>query len=719
MVKTHSAPSSAGLLSEIIRSNNVYVGGSSMGKGFRRAARYYLRKQAPTRIDHSIAGCGNDGEKLLLKEGVDHRVEDPFLVVDMGMVVSQLYQWRKHFPRVEAFYAMKCNPDPLLVKALAAMGCNFDCASREEIRMVKRVTKDLPPPFNNPDIIYANPAKARSHIIEAVCSGVRLVTFDNEVEVKKCASISKHIQLVMRIITDDSGSQCRLSSKFGAPKARWPSLLKAAKQHGLEVVGVSFHVGSGCRDVTRYEMALRDARALFDLAESEEYGFKMRILDIGGGFPGETHSLWNPADVFGDPTAPAFGESTPSLRQRKYTIDEEIDDEEAEDTMKEGFKREEREETAYRPLLYFTDIADAVTPMLDDMFPAESGVRIIAEPGRYLVAAACTLATSVISVRKNAVNEKVAPIQISDTEAAMQVHTMTRADEDEVIEEAGHGNHHRVITSIIDDLADYSKLYAEINLSQQEVDVYLDKLDLTNEDPVSLLSPPLETEVVPHHSVEGMTMRLVTECIPDDVSIPESIVSSGNALTLAAVGEAALSGVLKQVIADATAGCEDDFSYYINDGVYGSFNNLMFDHATVRPRHLKQAIHKSHSIVEKVGSRGETVLEAVECDSSGEDDDDDSRAARDDTLHPSTIFGPTCDSIDVIGRSVLLPKLSVGDWLYFQNMGAYTCAAASAFNGFIPTEKFYVCSIQPEHFEKLIEGPEFAEYDEEKKDEEY
>jgi hypothetical protein len=47
------------------------------------------------------------------------------------------------------------------------------------------------------------------------------------------------------------------------------------------------------------------------------------------------------------------------------------------------------------------------------------------------------------------------------------------------------------------------------------------------------------------------------------------------------------------------------------------------DHATVQPRHLKQAIHRSHSIIEKVGSLGETVLEAVECDSSGEDNGDE------------------------------------------------------------------------------------------------
>lgn len=36
-------------------------------------------------------------------------------------------------------------------------------------------------------------------------------------------------------------------------------------------------------------------------------------------------------------------------------------------------------------------------------------------------------------------------------------------------------------------------------------------------------------------------------------------------------------------------------------------------------------------------------------------------------------------------------------------------AAASSFNGFTPTEKFYVCSVQPEHFDELVEGPDLEE----------
>lgn len=715
--RAHSeAEISSGILSDILRENDVYLGGSAMGKGFRRAARYYLRKQAPKRVlDKSTPADAKRMAKHahLLKPGVEQRVEDAFYVVDIGVIVSQFHQWRKHFPRVEPFYAVKCNPDPVVVKTLATLGCHFDCASRAEIQLVQDVAQTLPPPRDEPSIIYANPTKARAHVIDAVCRGVTLMTFDNAAEVQKCAAVSDRIQLILRIITDDTGSQCRLSSKYGAPKSRWRDLLKAAKRHGLNVVGVSFHVGSGCRDASRYEMALRDARELFDLARTE-FGFEMNLLDIGGGFPGETHSLWNPAAVFGDPTAAS---------RRKYTIDEEIPDvdETGDDDEKEGLERDHtkevdgEEDTEHR-FMYFSEIAEEVAPIIDELFPESSGVRIIAEPGRYLVAASSTLVASVLSVRNNAKIENVEPIKISDRQASYNVDQITRAEEDAIVSEQGKPEH-RVIGSIMEELADYSKLYARVNLSQQEVDVYTDKADLTDgqlKTGAGILAPPVDRlpegqRPEQFHTVEGMQIGLVAECYDDVESISSASGGGGGnsaipgALTLAAAGEAAVSGVVLQAMADS-APLQDDYAYYINDGVYGAFNNILFDHATVRPRRLRYAISKSHRIVETTTRDGFRALEAIEEHSSADDHGTD--GVVDDSLYPSTVFGPTCDSMDVISRSVLLPKLSVGDWLYFQNMGAYTSAAASSFNGFTPTEKFYVCSVQPEHFEKLVEGPD-------------
>jgi len=267
----------SGILSDIIKESDVFLGGSSIGKGLKKAANYYMKNNLLTmhKPEHfALPGAADIEDSADLMP-----LENSFYVVDIGIVVSQVYQWRKYFPRVEPFMAVKCNPDPVIIKTLAILGCNFDCASSNEIRLVHKCCEDLP---RKPDIIFANPCKPRSHIVEAVCKGIKMMTFDNTAEIEKCASISKKIELVLRIITDDRGSQCRLSSKFGAPPIKWRPLLASAKKHGMQVVGVSFHVGSGCRDASRYEAALKDSKTIFDMAE-KDFGMKMRILDIGGG----------------------------------------------------------------------------------------------------------------------------------------------------------------------------------------------------------------------------------------------------------------------------------------------------------------------------------------------------------------------------------------------------------------------------------------------------
>jgi hypothetical protein len=303
------------------------------------------------------------------------------------------------------------------------------------------------------------------------------------------------------------------------------------------------------------------------------------------------------------------------------------------------------------------------------------------------------------------------PVKISDEMAAFHVDQVTRAEEDEIVAESSKPEH-PVIDSIVDEIADYSKLYARLNLTQQEFDVYAEKAELTSghvQAGAPLLAPPedrLPEGELPqqHHTVEGMQMGIVANCLDDGLSVISETETSENrelrgALSLAAAGEAAVSGVVIQAIADS-APYQDDYAYYVNDGCYGGFNNLIFDHATVRPRRLKHAISKNHSIV-PTEYNGFITLEAVENDDSSQGSDDADKED-DDGLYPSVIFGPTCDSIDVISRSVLLPKLSIGDWLYFNNMGAYTSAAASDFNGFTPSDKFYVCSVQPEHFEQYM-----------------
>ena len=267
----------SGKLGQVVKESKIWLGGSSIGKGLKKAANYYMAHHLQEECNAETSYLNLPGAKHLNHTTLP--LEDSFHVIDMGVIVSQVYQWRRFFPRVEPFYAVKCNPDPVIVKTLAILGCHFDCASHNEIRLVEHICRNM---ARKPEIVFANPCKSRSHIVEAVCKGVTLMTFDNIAEVEKCAAISNKIQLVLRIITDDRGSRCRFSSKFGAPRNKWRPLLAAAKRLGLDVVGVSFHVGSGCRDATRYELALLDARKIFDMAK-KEFGMNMHLLDIGGG----------------------------------------------------------------------------------------------------------------------------------------------------------------------------------------------------------------------------------------------------------------------------------------------------------------------------------------------------------------------------------------------------------------------------------------------------
>ena len=92
-------------------------------------------------------------------------------------------------------------------------------------------------------------------------------------------------RLVLRILTDDSSAQCQLGLKYGCHTKHAPYLLEKARELGLDVVGVSFHVGSGCRDARTFGEAIQDAKDL--MGYGTRLGYRMNMLDIGGGYPGQ------------------------------------------------------------------------------------------------------------------------------------------------------------------------------------------------------------------------------------------------------------------------------------------------------------------------------------------------------------------------------------------------------------------------------------------------
>ena len=268
--------------------------------------------------------------------------ENSFFIGDLGELDNLFKNWKLQLPRIQPFYAVKCNPNPIILKRLASFGVNFDCASKLEIETVLKmgVSADR--------IIYANPCKMSSFIRFAKESNVLKSTFDNIEELYKIKKFHPNSQLFLRIATDDSTAQCRLSTKYGADLENVRDLIAKCKELGLNLHGVSFHVGSGANDFSTLYKATRDAKWVFDIAETEFNMPPLQTLDVGGGFQLES-----------------FKEATHVLNMA-----------------------------------------------LDEFFPIESNVQIIAEPGRYFVASTFTLATNVIAKRK--VNNEESMIYIND-----------------------------------------------------------------------------------------------------------------------------------------------------------------------------------------------------------------------------------------------------------------------------------------------------------------
>lgn len=279
-----------------------------------------------------------------------------FLVCNLAPIVKQLAQWREQLPMVDPFYAVKCHPDPVIVKMLASMGCGFDCATMSEIDMVVNQLGDVHS-FSksgraSSDIVYANPAKMEHMLEFAKNSQVCMTVFDGEDELYKIARVARSngnhhdFQLLVRIATDDKDSVCKFSNKYGCPYKESHNLLVIAKSLGLHVAGVSFHVGSGCGDAAAYTTALRQAAEIFRWAE--ELGMPpMHIVDIGGGFPGDNGG-------YGGPGLPTFLEIASVVRES------------------------------------ITDFCTILSRPMDSF-------RFIAEPGRYFVSASTTIATKIHS----------------------------------------------------------------------------------------------------------------------------------------------------------------------------------------------------------------------------------------------------------------------------------------------------------------------------------
>src|SRR5437762_11906412 len=210
----------------------------------------------------------------------------PVVIIDHDIIRRNYAEFKKHLPNVQAYYAVKANPAPEIVRTLYRAGASFDVASLPEFMLVYHNIKNLPPEeqqdFIWDKIIYANPTKPKE-TLQALNQYKPLVTYDNLAELKKIKQYAPHAGVVLRLRVPNTGSMVELSSKFGCAPGEAVDLIREAFGLGLVVEGLSFHVGSQCTNFQNFVQALNIAAAVMD--ESKSRGHEIKILDIGGGFP--------------------------------------------------------------------------------------------------------------------------------------------------------------------------------------------------------------------------------------------------------------------------------------------------------------------------------------------------------------------------------------------------------------------------------------------------
>jgi ornithine decarboxylase len=132
--------------------------------------------------------------------------------------------------------------------------------------------------------IHTHPIKRDKDIRNALAAGVTTFVADNPDEVRKFRRYRDQARLLLRVSYRSPGAIADLSRKFGCDPEGALDLARLAAQLGIDVIGFSFHVGSQSPDPLKHVEAIESCTALLRQARREKLG-SFNVLDIGGGFP--------------------------------------------------------------------------------------------------------------------------------------------------------------------------------------------------------------------------------------------------------------------------------------------------------------------------------------------------------------------------------------------------------------------------------------------------
>jgi ornithine decarboxylase len=240
-------------------------------------------------------------ESLVARHGT------PLLVIDCSAIRHQYRALSAALPGVDLFYALKPLPHPDVVATLRDLGSGFDVATAGEIALVR--AQGVAPGR----CIHTHPIKSDREIRTALRYGVRRFVADNPDEIRKFEPHRRRAELLLRVSFRNPAAVVDLSRKFGCEPGAVPHLLELARGLGVQVRGLSFHVGSQVADPAKYVEAIDACRELIATARRERLA-DLDLLDIGGGFPVSYGDRVTPIGAFCRPIRRELATLPPGVR---------------------------------------------------------------------------------------------------------------------------------------------------------------------------------------------------------------------------------------------------------------------------------------------------------------------------------------------------------------------------------------------------------------------
>lgn len=201
----------------------------------------------------------------------------PFLLVDSQIIRNKARRFKAAMPQVRPHYAVKANPDPRVLRTLIEEGVGFEIASISELDLL--LSLGVPAA----EIYYSNPMKSRAYLEYAASKGVEWYVLDSVEELRKIVGVKPDARMYLRIDTPNIGSDWPLAGKFGSHAAEIEIIIKEAARLKGDLAGVTFHVGSQCRNPQNWRVGIERAIKVF--ARMRQAGLNPRLLNIGGGYP--------------------------------------------------------------------------------------------------------------------------------------------------------------------------------------------------------------------------------------------------------------------------------------------------------------------------------------------------------------------------------------------------------------------------------------------------